>query len=124
MDAETTGIAISAGSVGAICGVLTTWLKSKVGVKHKAPLDSNDRYVTELQCQQHRCAIEKRIEDNLEVLRKLPAMIEDMDNKAEKRSADLHRRLDPVIEKVAANSAKIDMFENLARQATIGGSKK
>ena len=40
---------------------------------------------------------------------------------------NLHRRLDPVIENVAANSAKIEAFEftvrEAAKAATIGGKK-
>lgn len=123
MEAETTGIVISSGAVGAICGVVGTWIKSRMGVKQKRPLDSDDLFVTQQQCQQHRCAIEKRIDDNLEILRKIPAMIEESDRKAEKRSCDLHRRLDPVVEKVAANAAKIEVFENLAKSSSIGGKK-
>ena len=123
MEAETTGIMISSGAVGAICGVVGTWIKSKVAQKQARPVDSDDRYVTQLECRQHRCAIEKRIDDNLEILRRIPAMIEESDRKAEKRSVDLHRRLDPIVEKVAANSAKIELFEDLARKTTVGGKK-
>lgn len=123
MEAEATGIIIGSGAVGSICGVIGMWIKSKVAQKQARPVDSDDRFVTQLECRQHRCAIEKRIDDNLEILRKIPAMIEESDRKAEKRSCDLHRRLDPVVEKVAANSAKIEVFENLAKANTVGGKK-
>ena len=34
MEAETTGIMISSGAVGALCTLAGTWLKSKVMQKH------------------------------------------------------------------------------------------
>ena len=120
---ETTGIFIGSGALGAICGVVSSWLKSKVGMKMKAPLDSNDRYVTELQCQQHRCALSKRIDDNMAMTEKivswfnrLDKKLEETDDKAEKRSFDIHRRLDPIVEKVGAINAKIDVLDNIIKK--------
>lgn len=120
---EDTGIIISSGALGAICAVASTWIKSKFGTKIKAPLDSNDRYVTELQCQQHRCALSKRIDDNMELVKKITdainsidKKIDETDDKAEKRSTDIHRRLDPIIEKVGAINAKIDVLDNIIKK--------
>lgn len=120
---EDTGIIISSGALGAICAVASTWIKSKFGTKLKAPLDSNDRYVTELQCQQHRCALSKRIDDNMAMTEKIVSWfdridekLEETDDKAEKRSFDIHRRLDPIVEKVGAINAKIDVLDNIIKK--------
>lgn len=46
MDADTTGIVISSGAVGAICGVVGTWLKTKVGTKTRIEPDPINAHVT------------------------------------------------------------------------------
>lgn len=38
MEAETTGILISSGAVGALCGVASAWIKAKFGQKVKADI--------------------------------------------------------------------------------------
>ena len=111
MEAETTGIMISSGAVGAICGVVGTWLKSKVGTKIKRPLDSDDTYVTSGQCKQHRCALEKRIDALGPALNRIFKKLSENDKRSEDRSLQLHRRLDPVVEKVAATAATVEMMK-------------
>lgn len=120
---EDTGIIISSGALGAVCAVASTWIKSKFGTKLKAPLDSNDRYVTELQCQHYRCAIDKRISDNMELVKKITdainridKKIDETDNKAEDRAYNIHRRLDPIVEKVGSINAKIDVLDNIIKK--------
>ena len=63
------------------------------------------------ECKQYRCAMEKRLDGALASVEKLPAMIEDLDKKAEKRSVDLHRRLDPIAERCAANTEAIEFLK-------------
>ena len=80
-------------------------------------------YVTCGECKQHRAAIGKRI-DGIEatsgaILRKL----DEIDTRAEERAQQTHRRLDPFIEKVAANSEAIENIKRLAFDSTIGGKK-
>lgn len=128
MEAETTGIMISSGAVGAICGVVGTWLKSKVGTKIKRPLDSDDTYVTHKECKEHRCALEKRIDQLAPALERIDHKIDSNEAKAEQRAVDLHRRLDPVVQKVASNSAKVETVEELVKAAfarpVIGAPRK
>ena len=82
-------------------------------------------YVTCGECKQHRAAIGKRIDTIETSTRTIINKLDEIDTRAEQRSENLHRRLDPIIEKVAANSAKVDMIENTVREAakaaTIGG---
>ncbi len=84
-------------------------------------------FVTCGECKQHREAIGKRIDSIESSTRKIIDKLDEIDTRAEKRSVDLHRRLDPIIEKVASNSAKIDVFESTVRDAlkssTVGGRK-
>ena len=82
-------------------------------------------FVTCGECKQHRAAIGKRIDTIETSTRTIINKLDEIDTRAEQRSENLHRRLDPIIEKVAANSAKVDMIENTVREAakaaTIGG---
>ena len=84
-------------------------------------------FVTCGECKQHRQAIGKRIDTIETSTRSILSKLDDIDNRAEQRSENLHRRLDPIIEKVAANSAKIDFFESTVRDAAkaanLGGKK-
>ena len=84
-------------------------------------------FVTCGECKQHREAIGKRIDSIESSTRKIIDKLDVIDTRAEKRSVDLHRRLDPIIEKVATDSAKIDVFETIVRDAlkssTVGGRK-
>ena len=84
-------------------------------------------FVTCGECKQHRAAIGKRIDTIETSTRTIINKLDEIDNRAEQRSENLHRRLDSIIEKVAANSAKIDVFESTVRDAAkaanIGGKK-
>ena len=132
---EVDGVSLTMGgaAVSAIAGVVGAWIKAKYGKPVVPPVPQpleTERvgpYVTCGECKQHRAAIGKRI-DGVEttshaILRKL----DEIDTRAETRSENLHRRLDPIIEKVADNSARVDMLDarirDAANAATIGGKK-
>ena len=132
---EVDGISLTVGgaAVSAVAGVVGAWIKAKYGKPVVPPVPQpleTERvgpYVTCGECKQHRAAIGKRI-DGVEttshaILRKL----DEIDTRAETRSENLHRRLDPIIEKVADNSARVDMLDarirDAANAATIGGKK-
>ena len=127
MEAETTGIVISSGAVGAICGVVCTWLKSKVGTKIKRPLDSDDTYVTHQECKEHRCALEKRIDEIGPALNRIFTKLTDIDRSSEERAVKLHERIGPIAERVAADNAKIDtigkVVEAALARSNVGGKK-
>jgi len=93
------------------------------GGKAQRPVDTDDTYVTHGECKSHRCALEKRIDELGPALNRIFNKLSENDRKSEERSIQMHRRLDPIVERVAANSAKIEMFEDLAHQATVGGKK-
>ena len=93
-------------------------------VKIKRPLDTEDVYVTKGECQQHRCAMEKRIEDLGKRLSEIgPALgrlfkkMNEVDEKNEGRVTRLHDRLDPLLEKVAANSEAIAIMKEERKNA-------
>ena len=93
-------------------------------VKIKRPLDSEDVYVTRGECQGHRCAIEKRIDDLGKRLGDIgPALgrlfkkMNEVDEKNEGRVTRLHDRLDPLLEKVAANSEAIAIMKEERKNA-------
>lgn len=117
------------GSLGAaiVMGVVKIYL-AKVGTKIKRPLDSDDTYVTHKECKEHRCALEKRIDQLAPALERIDHKIDANEAKAEQRAVDLHRRLDPVVQKVASNSAKVETVEELAKAAfarlAIGAPRK
>ena len=129
---EVDGISLTMGgaAVSAVAGIAGAWIKARYGkTSIPQPLETERvrPYVTCGECKQHRAAIGKRI-DTVEttshaILRKL----DEIDTRAETRSENLHRRLDPIIEKVADNSARVDMLDarvrDAAANATLGGKK-
>ena len=125
---EVDGVSLTMGgaAVSAIAGVVGAWVKARYGkTEVPQPLETErvGPYVTCGECKQHRAAIGKRI-DGIEatsgaILRKL----DEIDTRAEERAQQTHRRLDPFIEKVAANSEAIDNLKQLAFNATMGGHK-
>ena len=82
----------------------------KVDVKTRRPLDHDDVYVTHGECKRFMCAMEKRIEAIGPALNRIFMKLNENDRKSEERTIRLHDRLEPVIQKVAANSAKIEML--------------
>ena len=129
---EVDGISLTMGgaAVSAIAGVAGAFIKAKWGkTSIPQPMETSQvgPFVTCGECKQHRAAIGKRIDTIETSTRTILQKLDEIDTRAEVRSENLHRRLDPVIEKVAANSAKIEAFEYTVREAakaaTIGGKK-
>ena len=56
---------------------------------------------------------------NRAVLQKL----DEIDKRSENRAISLNRRIDPMIEKVAANSEAVDFMKAAAIKASVGGRK-
>ena len=128
MEVDGVNLAIGGGAVTAIAGVVGAYIKAKFGkTQIPQPLETSQvgPFVTCGECKQHRAAIGKRIDTIETSTRTIINKLDEIDTRAEQRSENLHRRLDPIIEKVAANSAKVDMIENTVREAakaaTIGG---
>ena len=127
---EVDGVSLTMGgaAVTALAGVAGAYIKAKFGkTQMPQPMETQQvgPFVTCGECKQHRAAIGKRIDTIETSTRTIINKLDEIDTRAEQRSENLHRRLDPIIEKVAANSAKVDMIENTVREAakaaTIGG---
>ena len=130
MEVDGINLAIGGGAVTAIAGVVGAYIKAKFGkTEIPQPMETQQvgPFVTCGECKQHRQAIGKRIDTIEESTRTIINKLDEIDNRAEQRSENLHRRLDPIIEKVAANSAKVEMMDavirDAAKAATIGGKK-
>ena len=129
---EVDGVSLTMGgaAVTAIAGVAGAYIKAKFGkTQIPQPMETQQvgPFVTCGECKQHRAAIGKRIDTIETSTRTIINKLDEIDTRAEQRSENLHRRLDPIIEKVAANSAKIDVFEatirDAAKAATVGGKR-
>ena len=130
MEVDGVNLAIGGSAVTAIAGVAGAWIKAKFGKTNiPQPMETSQvgPYVTCGECKQHRQAIGKRIDTIETSTRTIINKLDEIDTRAEQRSENLHRRLDPIIEKVASNSAKVDMMEgvirNAANAATVGGKR-
>lgn len=130
MEVDGVNLAIGGGAVTAIAGVVGAYIKAKFGkTQIPQPMETQQvgPFVTCGECKQHRQAIGKRIDTIETSTRTIIDKLDEIDTRAEQRSENLHRRLDPIIEKVAANSAKVEMMDavirDAAKAANIGGKK-
>ena len=80
-------------------------------------------FVTCGECKQHRAAINKRIDTIETSTRTIINKLDEIDTRAETRSENLHRRLDPIVAQVAANSEAVDFIKKAAINSTVGGKK-
>ena len=81
------------------------------------------QYVTCEQCRQHRDAIQKRIDDIGPALGRVFKKLDENDKRAEERSIQTHRRLDPLVEEIGRLRGKVEIVEKAAINATMGGKK-
>ena len=130
MEVDGVNLVIGGGSLSAIAGVVGAYIRAKFGKTHiPQPMETSQvgPFVTCGECKQHRAAIGKRIDTIETSTRTIINKLDEIDTRAEQRSENLHRRLDPIIEKVAANSAKVEMMDavirDAAKAAAIGGKK-
>ena len=127
MEVDGINLAIGGGAVSAIAGLAGAWIKARYGKTNiPQPLQQEQvgPFVTCGECKQHRAAIGKRIDTIETTSHAILNKLDEIDTRAEKRSVDLHRRLDPIVEKVAANAAKVEVFEQTIRNSTMGGKKQ
>ena len=105
MEAETTGIMISSGAVGAICTLLGAWVKAKFA-KNPQPFETHrvNDCISVQECNRKMAAIDDRVTRLEERVNsgfdKLSAQLSAMDDKSEARSVALHRRLDNLVERI------------------------
>ena len=118
---ETTGIIISSGAVGALCGVASTWIKAKFGQKVKAeiPQPCDVRKVNDCisvkECNRRMNELDERVtrlETRLDsgfatIMDKLSAM----DRESEQRAIALHRRMDAMVTTVAKVDGEVGLIK-------------
>ena len=135
MEVDGINLAVGGGAVGAICGVIGAWLKARYGrteiTPNPLPVDGEiakkPAYVPVAECNRRMCEHAERMTrlegevkaSNAAVIKKL----DEIDTRAEERAQQTHRRLDPFIEKVAANTEAIENIKRLAFNSTMGGKK-
>lgn len=116
------GIACAVGgtALGALATLLGSWIRARYGQKKTVtpepspfPVQQQGPFVTTGECKQHRCAIEKRIDAIMPMLKDISNQISSSSARAEERAVQLHRRLDPIVEKVAANAAELDLIKEI-----------
>ena len=106
MEAETTGIMISSGAVGAICTLLGAWVKAKFA-KNPQPFETHrvNDCISVQECNRKMQAIDDRVTRLEERVNsgfdKLSEQLSAMDDKSEARSVALHHRLDKLFERMA-----------------------
>ena len=97
--------------------------KKTVSIEGDIHTAEQPRFVTCDQCAEHRKAISARIDDIGPALGRVFKKLDDNDKKAEERSIQTHRRLDPLVEEIGRLRGKVEYIETAAVQATIGGKK-
>ena len=117
MEAETTGIMISSGAVGAICTLLGAWVKAKFS-KNPQPFEVqqiND-CISVKECNRRMKDLDDRVtrlEQKFDSgFDKIMQKLSVMDSEGEQRSVALHRRLDGVVEKVAETRGEVGLIKD------------
>ena len=125
---EVDGVSLTMGgaAVSAIAGIAGAFIKAKFGKTNiPQPMETQQvgPFVTCGECKQHRAAINKRIDTIETSTRTIINKLDEIDTRAETRSENLHRRLDPIVAQVAANSEAVDFIKKAAINSTVGGKK-
>ena len=137
MEVDGINLAIGGTAVTAIAGIVGAWIKARYGRTTVEPDPLNVRnekkpvFVTVGEFNTRLGKVEQDIKDlrvdiqsgNSAVMAKL----DEIDQRSETRALELNRRIDPVIERVAANAEAVTMLKDdirdARRAATIGGKK-
>ena len=126
MEVDGINLAVGGGAVSAIAGIAGAWIKAKFGkTTVPQPLETREepRFVTCDQCAEHRKAINARIDDVGPALGRVFKKLDENDKRAEERSIQTHRRLDPLVEEIGRLRGKVEIVEKAAVNSTIGGKK-
>ena len=121
--AENTGIIISAAGLSSLCTLAGVWIKARFQRTKIEPdplnVEKQDKFVTRGECKNYRCNIQKQIDALGPALERIFKKLNENDRKSEERSIQLHRRLDPIVEKTASHQAEIALM----KECFIGGKK-
>ena len=126
-------IALGATTTGFLVKELMAWLRSRnqKTVIEPDPLhavtEKKPTFVSVGECNRRMCEHDQRLaklddeikRSNAAVMQKL----DDIDTRAENRSAATHKRLDPIISDIGGLRGKVEFIEKAALAATVGGKK-
>jgi SpoVK/Ycf46/Vps4 family AAA+-type ATPase len=126
-------LTLGATTTGFIVKELVAWVRGRNQRTEIAPdplnvhTEKKPSYVPVAECNRRMCEHAERMtrlegevkESNAAVIKKL----DEIDSRAEERAQATHRRLDPMIGQVAANTEAIGNIKQLAFNATMGGKK-
>ena len=111
------GIFIGGSAVGAICGVVATWLKVTRGQKAKVeptplPVETHraEEYVTKEEFKEHVAEVQRRFEAGNTAFKELRKEITGMREDLHAGLAKINDRISPVAEACAANGAAIQIL--------------
>lgn len=111
------GLVIGGGLMAQLMNWGRDWWKARQAVKVEQPLEVSKRpaFITVAECNRRMCEMEQRIDSHIgrinSTLEKIVSKLDEIDQRGEERAIALNRRIDPVIEKVAANSASIEFLK-------------
>ena len=117
MEAETTGIIISTAVATKALDVALAWVKAKF-MKGNEPhqIQQVNDCVTVKECNRRMKDLDDRVtrldqkfDSSVE---KIISKLDTMDREGEKRSVDIHRRLDGVVEKVAETRGEVGLIKD------------
>ena len=97
--------------------------KKTVSIEGDIHTAEQPRFVTCDQCAEHRKAINSRIDDIGPAIGRVFRKLDEIDKKAEERSIQTHRRLDPILSDIGCLRGKVEVIEKAAINATMGGKK-
>ncbi len=117
MDGDGISLALGGGAVGAICGVVGTWIKAKVGTKAKVepvplPVETHraEEYVTKEEFKEHVAEVQRRFEAGNMAFKELRKEITGMREDLHAGLGKINDRISPIAEACAANSAAIQIL--------------
>ena len=128
-------IALGATTTGFLVKELMAWLRSRnqktVAVVEPDPLhavtEKKPTFVSVGECNRRMCEHDQRLaklddeikRSNAAVMSKL----DEIDTRAEDRSIQTHRRLDPLVAEIGRLRGKMEYIESASVRATMGGKK-
>lgn len=99
---------VSGSAIGAIATLIGSWVKARYSKTKIEPqpleVKQTPNFVTCDECKAHRKAVHSRIDEFGSRIDKLIELTQCANAKAEERAVHLHRRIDPISEKVAATN--------------------
>ena len=120
---ENIGMIISTSGLSILGTLIGVWIKARYSrtkiEPSPLPIETQEKFITRGECKNYRCALEKRIDATGPALERIFKKLNENDQKSEERSTQLHRRLDPIIEKTAAHQEAI----SLIKSSFMGGKK-